>query len=240
MSRFVDECRKEWGRLGVPEAASNEMAADLEADLAEAEAEGASPEDVLGAGVSDPKLFAASWARARGLIPSGERGLKGSDLRRWAFLVSGVVSFVAVATGAVILSAYPQWWPLPTAVAGRPPFFSGNAFLLSGYAFRVLALMLLVLGLVGFVFTLAIWSRTALRWALPISGAVSLVAATMGGVIVSSHPLLIPIPSVVFQTLTWTLLVLSVVGLVFTLAIWRWPAVRSQKHPDEVGLASYV
>lgn len=64
MSRFVDECRKEWHRLGVPEAVSNEMAADLDADLAEAEAEGASPEHVLGNGVFDAHSFAASWAWA--------------------------------------------------------------------------------------------------------------------------------------------------------------------------------
>ena len=38
MSKFVNECSKEWKRLGVPESVSNEMAADLEADLAEAEA----------------------------------------------------------------------------------------------------------------------------------------------------------------------------------------------------------
>ena len=62
MSSFVDECRKEWSRLGVPEAEANEMATDLEADLAEAKAEGVSPEEVLGNGYFDPRSFAASWA----------------------------------------------------------------------------------------------------------------------------------------------------------------------------------
>ena len=33
MSEFVDECRREWHRLGVPDPVANEMAADLTADL---------------------------------------------------------------------------------------------------------------------------------------------------------------------------------------------------------------
>src|SRR5271154_6298483 len=45
------------------------MAADLAADLKEAEADGASPEDVLGSGAFDPQSFAASWAAERGVIP---------------------------------------------------------------------------------------------------------------------------------------------------------------------------
>ena len=67
MSEFVEECRREWKRLRVPDPVANEMAADLEADLAEAEAEGDSPEQVLGSGAFDPRSFAASWAAARGV-----------------------------------------------------------------------------------------------------------------------------------------------------------------------------
>ena len=33
MSQFVEECRREWKRLGVPDPVANEMAADLAADL---------------------------------------------------------------------------------------------------------------------------------------------------------------------------------------------------------------
>jgi hypothetical protein len=36
VSEFVDECRREWRRLGVPDPIANEMAADLTADLEEA------------------------------------------------------------------------------------------------------------------------------------------------------------------------------------------------------------
>jgi hypothetical protein len=68
VSQFVDECRQEWKRLGVPDPAANEMAADLEADLEEAKSEGISPEEVLGDGAFDPRSFAAAWASERGLI----------------------------------------------------------------------------------------------------------------------------------------------------------------------------
>jgi hypothetical protein len=60
---FVEECRREWQRLRVPAAEADEMASELEADLAEAEADGLSPEELLG---QDAPMFAASWAAARG------------------------------------------------------------------------------------------------------------------------------------------------------------------------------
>ena len=67
MNQFVDECRREWRRLGVADPVANEMAADLTADLEEAEAEGGSAEDVLGNSAFDPRRFAAAWAAARGV-----------------------------------------------------------------------------------------------------------------------------------------------------------------------------
>jgi hypothetical protein len=67
VSEFVEECRREWRRLGVPDPIANEMAADLTADIDVAEAEGGSAEDVLGNSVFDPRRFAASWAGARGV-----------------------------------------------------------------------------------------------------------------------------------------------------------------------------
>ncbi|MBV9410020.1 MAG: hypothetical protein JO148_00375 [Acidimicrobiia bacterium] len=69
MTEFVDACRQEWKRLGVPDAVANEMAADLEADLDEAKAEGVSAEEVLGSGAFDPRSFAAEWATERGVVP---------------------------------------------------------------------------------------------------------------------------------------------------------------------------
>ena len=67
MTAFVKECRQEWKRLGVPDLLADEMAADLEADLAEAEAEGVSTAEIVGE--SDPRRFAATWASERGLVP---------------------------------------------------------------------------------------------------------------------------------------------------------------------------
>ncbi len=67
MSEFVEECRREWKRIGVPDPIANEMATDLTADIEEAEAEGGSAEDVLGTSLFDPRRFAAAWAGARGV-----------------------------------------------------------------------------------------------------------------------------------------------------------------------------
>jgi hypothetical protein len=67
VSEFVEECRREWRRLGVPDPVANEMAADLTADLEEAAAEGATAEDVLGNSAFDPRRFAGAWAVARGV-----------------------------------------------------------------------------------------------------------------------------------------------------------------------------
>jgi hypothetical protein len=67
MNGFVEECRQEWKRLGVPDPIANEMAFDLSADIEEAEAEGGSAEDVLGNSLFDPRRFAAAWASARGV-----------------------------------------------------------------------------------------------------------------------------------------------------------------------------
>jgi hypothetical protein len=69
MSDFVELCRAEWRRLGVPDPLAEEMAADLASDLREAEADGVSAEELLGSSAFDPRSFAASWAAERGIIP---------------------------------------------------------------------------------------------------------------------------------------------------------------------------
>jgi hypothetical protein len=86
MTAYVEECRQEWKRLGVPDLLAEEMAAELESDLAEAQADGLSATEILGE--SDPRRFAANWALERGLVP--ER----PDKRRrrvWPWVV-GVVT----------------------------------------------------------------------------------------------------------------------------------------------------
>lgn len=67
MSQFVEQCRREWKRLHVPDEIAQEMAADLQADLDAAAADGAPAEALLGTGPPDPRAFAASWARERGV-----------------------------------------------------------------------------------------------------------------------------------------------------------------------------
>jgi hypothetical protein len=76
MSEFIEECRREWKRLHVPDSAADEMAADLAADLQEAEVEGAAPEELLGEAALDPHTFARSWAQERGLVGPGSRRLR--------------------------------------------------------------------------------------------------------------------------------------------------------------------
>jgi len=98
VSEFVDECRREWRRLGVPDPVASEMAADLTADLEEAEAEGGSPEDVLGNSAFDPRRFAAAWAAARGVTsaPTPE----GPSLWRPPFAIALAVLLTVLTIGA--------------------------------------------------------------------------------------------------------------------------------------------
>lgn len=103
MSDFVEECRREWRRLQVPEPVANEMAADLAADLREAEAEGASAEEVLGNGAFDPRSFAASWAIERGLVQPARR----SRLSRRPLLIAiGVAALLIVGATLAALTVF--------------------------------------------------------------------------------------------------------------------------------------
>ena len=102
MSPFVEECLREWRRLGVPDPVANEMAADLAADLAEAEAEGASAEEVLGSGAFDARAFAAAWATERGVVPPPAH--VGSAHRRRSRMPAVVAAFAIVAIIGVVLA----------------------------------------------------------------------------------------------------------------------------------------
>ena len=89
MTAFVKECRREWERLGVPDLLADEMAAELESDLAEAEADGVSATEMLGE--SDPRRFAATWASERGLV---SRPVQPKRPRRtWPWVVVAVFLF---------------------------------------------------------------------------------------------------------------------------------------------------
>ncbi|WP_354702404.1 hypothetical protein DSM112329_02762 [Paraconexibacter sp. AEG42_29] len=69
MSPFVTTCRETWRALGVAQLAIDEMAAELEADLADAQADGVPARAVTG---DDPVRLATDWAHARGLVPIGD------------------------------------------------------------------------------------------------------------------------------------------------------------------------
>jgi hypothetical protein len=102
MNEFVDECRREWRILGVPDPIANEMAADLSADIEEAESEGGSAEDVLGNSAFDPRRFAGSWAVARGVTALPVPSLPNRKWPALAFGLTGCTALLALA-GAVLL-----------------------------------------------------------------------------------------------------------------------------------------
>jgi hypothetical protein len=127
VSRFIEECRREWKRLRVPDAIANEMAADLAADLAEAEAEGASAEDVLGDAVFDPRAFALSWAEERGVVAAApvRSGMRPSTALA---LVAAVLVLVAVVGAALVVVDRPGAFGVRLAASGTrslvPPRFT--------------------------------------------------------------------------------------------------------------------
>jgi hypothetical protein len=99
VNEFVDACRREWKRLRVPETVADEMAAELAADLEEAEAEGVSADEALGTSASDPRSFAAEWAAERGVV-----GRLSPRRRRFPLVpvAIAVLALIAVA-GAVLV-----------------------------------------------------------------------------------------------------------------------------------------
>lgn len=99
MSEFVQQCRQEWSRLGVPGPVAQEMATELTADLRDAEAAGMSTEEYLGASAADPQAFAASWAFERGIIPAPS----GRETHRRKPLV--LVAFTAAAALTLVVAA---------------------------------------------------------------------------------------------------------------------------------------
>jgi hypothetical protein len=182
VSEFVEECRREWRRIGVPDAVANEMAADLRADLQEAEAEGASAEEVLGSGAFDPRAFAASWAAERGVIQAPVTPVAvqadGSPRRP---LVLAAIALVAVVGAALVLSVhrsgvvrqvvaspFGRALVVPVGPAGlrvRPEPLAGAMAVETNSPDNYLhgvGLILLVLGAAGFTFVVLSWSHRRL------------------------------------------------------------------------------
>jgi hypothetical protein len=171
MSGFVEECRAEWDRLGVPEAATNEMAADLEADLAEAEADGASPEEVLGNGYFDAKSFAASWAHAKGVVNERQRtGIMQLRTRTVTFFSLAAVSLMLGVIGLLLFAGRRFGSASASAVAIRhslprpvPSIFVHHTFGAPGIALDVVGLVLLGIGIVGLGITLWLWRPWSMK-----------------------------------------------------------------------------
>ena len=166
MSQFVDQCRREWRRLGVPAAFANEMAADLEADLAEARADGVSAEEVLGNGYFDAECFAASWAIARGVVSVTPRDRSTIRVRSLLLALCALVGAVVAGVGFLILVG-PRFSsravavtgvrrfnrPLPSIMVNPHTFLTGGP----GSAADPLGWVLLLAGLCGVVAVLWFW-----------------------------------------------------------------------------------
>ncbi len=165
---FVEECRREWRRLRVSDRVANEMAADLKADLDEAEAEGASPEAVLGSEAFDPRSFAASWAAERGVV--GPPPTRVDRLPRRSRLLAGVgVSALVALIGVALVSVRAG---VSVAVAQARPAFRFPPSLLpvpegsvvqSHAVFPTIGLLLLLVGIVGAILAIVCWSRWTVR-----------------------------------------------------------------------------
>jgi hypothetical protein len=182
VNEFLEECRREWRRLGVPDPVASEMAADLTADLEEAEAEGGSPEDVLGNAAFDPRRFAASWAVARGVTNPPVPPVPAVADRRTFWRPPVSVALIAL-LGLVVLGAgfvlavgrssssiaiasrqiVDGRGPLRLLLPGPPrriipvgPFFGTQV---AGVSVHPLALLLLIVAVVGIgVLALLYWS----------------------------------------------------------------------------------
>jgi len=166
MSDFVEQCRREWKRLGVPDPLADEMSADLTADLEEAAADGVSTEELLGAAAFDPASFAASWAAERGIIPAEPSGRRA---RRRPFVL---VAFTAVAALVLIVAAValaagkpevslvavkkPHAFPTPAGIFVRPG--SSRMIAHTNAAAAPFEWVLLVLAVVALGFAAWLWS----------------------------------------------------------------------------------
>jgi hypothetical protein len=132
MSDFVERCRQEWRRLGVPDPLAEEMAADLASDLSEAEADGVSAEELLGSSFFDPSSFAATWAAERGIIPEPpRRATRRRPLVLVAFTALAAITMIVAAllllTGNPKVSLARTTSPhfLPAPAGSVRPFFGG-------------------------------------------------------------------------------------------------------------------
>jgi hypothetical protein len=179
MNDFVEQCRREWKRLGVPDPLAEEMATDLALDLAEAEAEGVSTEEFLGRSAFDPRSFAAGWAAERGIVP--EPADRGNARRTPPVLVAfTALAAIALLVAALLLATGEPRVKLVTSRAAPPRLVSppagfvvppgARASVLSTSAAAPVAWILLFVALVALGFAVWLWSRWG-RWRPPTAPA---------------------------------------------------------------------
>ncbi len=156
MSDFVEQCRREWRRLGVADPLAEEMAADLASDLEEAEAEGISAEELLGDSSSDPRSFAASWAAERGIIPAPPS--RGNARRRPLVLVAftALAAFTVIVSALLLATGEPK---LSLATTRTTPTGSSRSVVHSVSAAAPVVWILLLLAIVALGFAAWLWSR---------------------------------------------------------------------------------
>jgi hypothetical protein len=171
VNEFVEQCLREWRRLGVPGRLAEEMAADLASDLEEAQAEGVSAEQYLGRSASDPRSFAASWAAERGIVPRPGREAAGrrppalAALTALAAIVL-VVATLLLATGepkvALTTSATPPRLSTPPAAArlSLPPGHRVQASAAAPVEWILLLVAIAALGLCAWLWLR--WGRSRL------------------------------------------------------------------------------
>jgi hypothetical protein len=161
MNDFVEQCRREWRRLGVPQPVAEEMATELASDLSEAEAEGVSAQEFLGRSALDPPSFAATWAAERGIIP--EQPSQTTTRRRPVFLMAftGAAAIALIVAAALLLTGEPK---LTLATSGArprllgplPPGVGGQVHTTS--ASTPVEWILLVLAIIALGFAARLWS----------------------------------------------------------------------------------
>ena len=170
MSDFVEQCRREWKRLGVPDPLAEEMAADLASDLTEAEADGVSVEELLGSSAFDPRSFARSWAAERGIIP--EPPSRGTRRRPLVLVAFTAVAAIALLLAVALLTTHPQVavritragsGVAPLHLPSRPGFFVGpggppSEQVLQTSAAAPVEWILLILAIIALGFAAWLWA----------------------------------------------------------------------------------
>jgi hypothetical protein len=161
MSDFVEQCRLEWRRLGVPDPLAEEMATDLTSDLREAEADGVSAEELLGSGAFDPPSFAAAWAAERGIIPRPPS--EPPRHRRPLFLMAftAIAAIALIVAAALLLTGEPkvtlQTSRSPHPLGPLPPGVGGRVVQTS--ASTPIEWILLILAIVALGFSARLWAN---------------------------------------------------------------------------------